>query len=933
MRRAELAKLLISAADARERRTLIGQHLRIADEKLADEIRAICYSTWTSEPIKARRAAAAMATLAKVNDGPAIRAAALWVDGIADITKGKFENAAASLENAARTLANIGQKHDAAQARVALLLVLAMLGRYDEAIRTGHAALKTLAAGGDHLGVGKIEMNLSNIASRRSQHGEAVRYCASARRRFIKAGEKRWQAMAENGLANSYMELNQFVNAERYYKSALRTARTQKMPVTEAEIEASLGNLALMRGQYGAALRSLERSRQQYAELEMPHQSAIAELEIADIYAELNLTAEATEIYSRLAATFSKLRLRAEEARTRLNLGRLLARTGDAKNAKRSLTRARDLFERERNLSAVLVSILSLAETELALGGHTSARQLLDSVSKRIAVDENPRNTVRLELLKGIERLASGKVAKSQEHLHRAITLAKKNNHPDVVRLGETWLGRSCLKSRDPSKAARHFRKAIDIVERQRRQLSGDEFQMSYSASRLDSYADLGKLLLAQDRVDRAFEVFEKGRSRSLLDRGAHISKSHGREGRLIAQAVDARSELNLLYRRADVCPPDELPRVRDQIRRGEKSLADVDRQINSLAATGRAKRAGRDDLIVQTLQAELGPSTSLVEYVVLDGEIAAFVVTAGGIDYLPSLATEREVGELLESLHFQLDTVRYGSTHLHRFAPQLKAKTDHILSELYDRLFAPVEKYIRGERLLIVPAGPVNYVPFSAFFNGEKYLIEGFEICHAPSAALWRQLTKRRRRKLRDALLVGFADERIPFVENEIKSIARVLPNSKQLKGRAATFGAFSASAGDYDLLHIACHGQFRSDNPMFSSLHLSDGWVTVRDLVAKRITAGLVTLTACETGISKIFAGEEILGLARGFLAAGARSMILSLWAVNDTAATEMMPKFYGHIVAGDEPPAALRKIQIEMIARQAHPSLWAPFFYIGP
>ncbi|MGB7202896.1 MAG: CHAT domain-containing protein [Pyrinomonadaceae bacterium] len=933
MKRAELAKRLISLADTRTRRNLIVQNLRIADEKLADEIRELCYANWTSAPVEARRAAATLNVLAKINDRPVIRAAAFWVDGIAKITNAKFEQAVLSLNRAVETFANIGKKKDAAQAQVAQLLALAMLGRYDEAIRTGHAALKILAGVGDHLAAGKIEMNLSNIVSRRSQHSEAVRYCASARRRFIKAREKSWQAMAENGLANSYMELNQFVKAERYYKTALETARTQKMPVTEAEIEASLGNLALMRGLYPLALRSLEISRQQYAELEMPHQSAIAELEIADIYAELNLTAEATEIYTNVAAAFSKLKLRAEEARARLNLGRLLVRTRDLMGAKRSLTKAHNLFEREKNLSAAAVSLLSLAAAELALADHTAARQLLNSVSGRIAVDENPRSAVRLELLNGIEKLASGNVAKSKEHLILAIRLAKKNNHPEAIRLGETWLGRAFLKSGDLSEAARHFRKAIEIVELQRDQLGSDEFHMSYSATRLDAHGDLGKMFLSQNRVNKAFEVFEMGRSRSLLVGKADRDNRDRRTNKLIAQAVDRRAELNLLYRRADVSPPSELRRIREQITKSEKSLANLDRQINSLASTKCGKRLGRDDFTLTALQSDLGASTSLVEYVVLDGKISAFVVTAAGIDYLPSLATESEVGELLEHLHFQLDTVRYGSAHLHRFAPQLKAKTDYILAELHEKVFAPLEKHVRGDRLLVVPAGPVNYVPFSALFNGEEYLVERFEIRHAPSAAIWQQLAKQRRRKMQTSLLVGFADERIPLVENEIKLISKVLPDAKRLNGKAATFAAFSAHAGNYDLLHIACHGQFRPDNPMFSSLHLADGWVTVRDLVANEIGAELVTLSACETGISKIFAGEEILGLARGFLSAGARSLIVSLWAVNDTAATKMMPQFYKQISAGDTTAAALRNIQLEMIARETHPSLWAPFFYIGP
>lgn len=933
MKRAELAKRLISVADARERRNLIGQNKRIADERLADEIRALCYATWTSEPVKAQRAAAAMTALAKINDRPAIRAVAFWVEGIANITKGKFERAAQSLESAASTLVKMARKQDAAQAQVARLLALAMLGRYDEAITTGHAALKTLAGVGDHLAAGKIEMNLSNIVSRRSQHNEAVRYCRSARRRFIRAREKNWQAMAENGLANSYMELNHFVKAERYYKTALATARVQKMQVTEAEIEASLGNLALMRGQYRAALRSLEISRQRYAELEMPHQSAIAELEIADIYAELNLTAEAAEIYTDVAAAFAKLGLRAEEARARLNLGRVLVRTDDLKNAKRSLTKARSLFEREGNLSAADVSILALAEAELAAGDHTAARHLLEAVSRRIAADENPRNIVRLEMLKGIESLASGKVARSKIHLKHATRLAKKHNHPEAHRIGKTWLGRACLEGGDRRSAARHFRTAIEIVERQRHQLTGGEFHMSYSATRLDAYCDLGKLLLSHNQVNKAFEVLEMGRSRSLL--GGKVAKydRDRRARKLVAETVDARAELNLLYRRADVARPDELARIRQQIAKGERSIANLDRQSESLAGGNRAKSVNRDEFTSTALQAALDVSTTLVEYVVLDGDICAFVVTSDAIVYLPSLATGSEVSELLDRLHFQLDTVRYGSAHLRRFAPDLKARTDRVLTDLYKKLFASVEGHTRGDRLLVVPAGPVNYVPFSSLFDGNKYLVEKFDIRHAPSAAIWQQLARRRLRKVRTSLLVGFADERIPLVENEIRSIAKVLPGAKQLKGKAATFGAFAAHAGSYDLLHIACHGQFRPDNPMFSSLHLADGWVTVRDLVADKIAAELVTLSACETGISKVFAGEEILGLARGFLSAGARSMIVSLWAVNDAAATEMMPQFYREIKKGVSPASALRKIQLDMVARGSHPSIWAPFFYIGP
>ena len=131
--------------------------------------------------------------------------------------------------------------------------------------------------------------------------------------------------MSDNSLANTYAELNNFQKAEKFYAQALENARLAKMKVTEAEIEASMGNLALFRGRYGDALRLLETSRQKYETLRMPHQQAIAELEIADIYAELNLSDEAFEIYEKVSETLKKLKLRGEEARARANFGRVAA--------------------------------------------------------------------------------------------------------------------------------------------------------------------------------------------------------------------------------------------------------------------------------------------------------------------------------------------------------------------------------------------------------------------------------------------------------------------------------------------------------------------------------------------------------------------------------------------------------------------------------
>ena len=151
-------------------------------------------------------------------------------------------------------------------------------------------------------------------------------------------------------------------------------------------------------------------------------------------------------------------------------------------------------------------------------------------------------------------------------------------------------------------------------------------------------------------------------------------------------------------------------------------------------------------------------------------------------------------------------------------------------------------------------------------------------------------------------------------------------------MTGSDATFANYTENAPAADILHLACHGQFRSENPLFSSLHLADGSVTVRDICAQNLNAELVTLSACETGLNKIFAGDEILGLARGFLAAGAKSLVLSLWTVSDEATTELMKNFYTNLQRGESVSASLRLAQLDFIKNNSHPYFWSPFMVIG-
>jgi tetratricopeptide (TPR) repeat protein len=637
MKRSALASRLIQTRRSAERKKLLRSHANIADIGLARALKDHCYRVWTSDPADAQRSAAALQTLADFTSDKEIRALAFWINGVADITRGKLELAVKNLDSASRSLSRLGNENESAQPLVAKLIALAMLGRYDAAQKTGERALEIFRKYGDTLAAGKIEMNLSNIVSRRDQYRLAERYCLSAYRRFKKLGETSWQTMAENGLANTYAELNDFKRAEKFYEQALVNARRARMSVTVAEIEASMGNLALFRGMYAEAIRRLELSRQKYESLRMPHQTAIAELEIADIYAELNLNDEAIDLYRRLIPFLHRLKLRAEEARARANLGRVLMSASDTRNARAELRRAARLFELEKNDVGRANVQLRLSALESSIGNNDAALAL----AKRTASTFEKRDNTRLRLsamwLEGDLLRKLNRLEESKRLIDKTLKLARSAEQPAIVHACLNSLGLLSRELGDTNRAVKYFETAIDAVEAARDPLPGEEFRMAFLAKSLEPFDNLSRLYTDLGKIENAFVTIERGRSRALLDAVTNGTRrtSSDASGKL-------RDELNWLYSRLARAEDDEIERIRKQIRAREKDLAEQSLRQQSASRARVAKRSTGLDL--KTLQTRLGSSQALIEFVESDGWYSAFVVTSDRIEYVAKLISEAEV-------------------------------------------------------------------------------------------------------------------------------------------------------------------------------------------------------------------------------------------------------------------------------------------------
>jgi len=204
--------------------------------------------------------------------------------------------------------------------------------------------------------------------------------------------------------------------------------------------------------------------------------------------------------------------------------------------------------------------------------------------------------------------------------------------------------------------------------------------------------------------------------------------------------------------------------------------------------------------------------------------------------------------------------------------------------------------------------------------------------VTFAPSASVLRYCLDKPDVSGFSPVILGFADELAPKVEEEVRILAEMFPDSRSFVGSGATRETFSTAARSAAFIHIATHATFRQDNPMFSSFKLADGYVTAMDLFSMECRTNLAALSGCKSGLSEVSGSDDLLGLMRGFLYAGARSLLISLWNVSDESTVDLMTEFYGKWQKGARKGEALRHAMREIRQVYPNPFHWAPFFIVG-
>ncbi|MBV7327346.1 CHAT domain-containing protein [Chloroflexi bacterium TSY] len=516
---------------------------------------------------------------------------------------------------------------------------------------------------------------------------------------------------------------------------------------------------------------------------------------------------------------------------------------------------------------------------------------------------------------------------------------------PEIAYQCHYGIGRVRYKQNQVEQAVMHQRQAIKELEYVQASIGAEDYKIAFRSDKLQVYEEHTLLCLELNTtafLNEAFETAERAKSRTLLDALVRQpgKETHNRIAtKLLSQMEQVKRELNWYYNRLYTAEPEIVERTADQINELTSEVAKREKILGELLNEWRSPElisAPQNPINVATIkqiQLSLSSDSIIIEYFIACEKIVIFCVSqdSAWTHYLPTSLDE--IAHALTDLRFQLNKFNYGPEYWKRHQVLLLRGMESCLHRLYELLLEPFSKELKHNRLIIIPHGIIHYIPFHALYDGNSYLIENQSVSYAPSATfLQRVLKSHASESANPPVLIGLADESIPHTYSEVKTITELFPGASMYVGEDAQLTSLSSLSHHPAFLHLATHAMFRADNPLFSALKFSDGWLNLNDLQELHNSTPLVTLSACETGRNQIGIGDELIGLCRGFFGAGAQSLVVSLWTVDDESTTQFMIHFYRELKAGQPVYRALHAAQLAIMSTYKHPYHWAPFILTG-
>ncbi|MGC1613895.1 MAG: CHAT domain-containing protein [Candidatus Acidiferrum sp.] len=840
---------------------------------------------------------------------------------------------------------SLGNLKEAARTLSSSIQPLILLGEYDRAFKSSERAREIFTQLGEPRRIANLDNNVGNIFHRQDRFEEAMVHYESAYKTLSENQDWERVAITLHNMAMCLISLNDFPKSLDCYQKARELCVRCDMPLLRDQADYNIAYLYYFRGEYSRAIEMLFATRRACEVTGDAYHFALCHLDLSEIYLELNLSEEAREMAREGFLRFEKLGMGYEAAKTLANEAIAYGQQGKTVHALERFTKARAMFDTEKNL--VWPWLLDLYQGLLLFheGRYFEARRLCLGAAAFFDQSALLGKAALAHLLLARIALQVGELPAAQSETDAAVTKISGLQAPVLAYQTHFLRGQLAQTRGDRPAALAAFQEARVSLEALRSRLHAEELKISFVKNRLQVYEALVDLHLGGDggeaSASEAFSCIEAAKSRSMTEMifqsGQSLPLGDAGQSELVRRIRDLREELNWYYHRIELeqlRPEDTSAKRLQQLQ--EKALShenELLRTLRELPAHEResATLEAPSDFSLEKLQSALPADAALIEYYSAGDRLVAAVVTPHSIEITPITVFSRVI-HFLNLLRFQLSKFRMGATYTQRFEQPLLQATQSHLEALYAELIAPLPSHLRAKHLIFVPHGPLHFLPFHALKNGDSYLCDTHTISYAPSATVFALCQEKPPTEMTASLVMGIPDDRAPHILAEVQSVASILPQTDLFLGGHATADILKKKGSQSALLHVATHGTYRQDNPMFSGIRLGDGYLNLYDLYQLRLSARHVTLSGCATGMNFVAAGDELLGLQRGLFCAGAASLLLSLWDVHDRSTAELMQAFYqGYIKTGDM-AKSLQSAMTQLRQQNPHPYFWAPFVLVG-
>jgi CHAT domain-containing protein/predicted negative regulator of RcsB-dependent stress response len=941
----ELLSELSSLESSAVRQNFLSRHKALIRSEFVKQLADLVVEKIRVNTAEAMRAAEAALLIAQRLRRKEDLALALRAKANALYACGENRAAIAHHERAFRLFEELGERLQAARTQSSSIQPLILLGEYERAFEAADQARKTFKDLGQPLRIAGLENNVGNIFHRQDRFEEALAHYERAYQTLSEQGQWERVAISLHNMAMCLISLNDFPRSLDCYQKARNLSERYGMPLLRDQADYNIAYLYYFRGEYSRAIEMLYATRRACEVSGDAYHVALCYMDLSEIYLELTLSGEARQMAREAFLRFEKLGMGYEVAKSLANEAIACGQQGKTVESLERFARAREMFEKEKNV--VWPWLLDLYQGLLLFneGQYFDARKLCTAAAVFFDQTVLSGKAALAHLLLGRIALQLGELATAETETAAAMSKLDMFQAPVFFYQAHLLRGRIAHIRGERETALDTYREACKSLEMVRSRLHSEELKISFIKNRLQVYEALVELHLTggqgETSTAEVFSWIEAAKSRSMTETIFQSSQSLslGEEGQseLVRRIRDLRKELNWYYHRIELeqLRPEENAHKRIRVLR-EKAVSHENELLRTLRELPAHERENATleapaDFSLQRLQRNLPADTTLIEYYSTGDQLIAAVVKKNKTEIVPVSVVSR-ITHFLQLLRFQISKFRMGVAYTERFERPLLDATQAHLKSLCDELFAPLRKHIDTKHLIFVPHGALHFLPFHALRNEDQYLCEGYTISYAPSATVFTLCQEKAESEQSISLVMGIPDERAPHILSEVQSVALLLPHPELLVGEQATSGRLKEKGAESGLLHIATHGSYRQDNPMFSGIRLGDGYLNLHDLYHMRLPAKLVTLSGCATGMNFVAQGDELLGLQRGLFCAGATSLLLSLWDVHDQSTAKLMHAFYKRYVETKDMAGSLQAAMNQLREEVPHPYFWAPFVLVG-